>query len=321
MNSREAVQAWRLFELNWIPLGLMTTAFALAMSFSDFSVGLASGLSIFGFVAIYGGFAYYNAKAPHRRDPQVVFVLGSTAQIALATVTMAPLTYVAAATNFPMQDANLLAIDRALGLDWLAFISYVNERPLLATWLNFGYSMIKWPIFLIPVVLAIQHRYCRIQEFTLSFALALVLTTIISAFVPAIGVFQQLGLDPVTFKNLHPQAYLDQLRDLPMVRDGSLRHLDLFLLAGVVTFPSFHAASAILYIWAFWPVWWMRPVAVLANGAMLVSTPVDGGHYFIDVFAGIAVAIIAIAAAKWIGRKVARQAEAPVFMPAPQPAE
>ena len=33
--------------------------------------------------------------------------------------------------------------DRALGLDWLAFISYVNERPLLATWLNVGYSMIK----------------------------------------------------------------------------------------------------------------------------------------------------------------------------------
>jgi membrane-associated phospholipid phosphatase len=241
----------------------------------------------------------------------------------LATVAMAPLTYVAAATNFPMQDANLLAIDRALGLDWLAFISYVNERPLLATWLNFGYSMIKWPIFLIPVVLAMQHRYCRIQEFTLAFALALVVTTIISAFVPAIGVFQQLGLEPVSFTNLHPQAYLDQLRDLPLVREGSLRHLDLFSLAGVVTFPSFHAASGVLYLWAFWPVWWMRPVALLANGAMLVSTPVDGGHYFIDVFAGIAVAIIAIAAAKWIGRKVAGQAEAPAFVPAAQaqPAE
>jgi hypothetical protein len=31
---------------------------------------------------------------------------------------MAPLTYIAASTNLAMQDANLLALDRALHLDW-----------------------------------------------------------------------------------------------------------------------------------------------------------------------------------------------------------
>ena len=62
-----------------------------------------------GFVAVYAGFAYANARAPARRDPQVMFVLGSTAQVVLVTVVMSPLTYVAAAANFPLQDANLLA--------------------------------------------------------------------------------------------------------------------------------------------------------------------------------------------------------------------
>lgn len=316
MTTREAAAAWRLFELNWIPLGLMGAALVLALLFTEFSIRWGGALFCFGFVAVYAGFAYYNARAPHRRDPQVVFVLGSTAQIALVTLAMAPLTYVAAAANFPMQDENLLAIDRALGLDWLAYVSYVNERPLLATWLNFGYGMIQWPIFLIPVILAAAHRYCRIQEFTLAFALALIVTTIISTFVPAIGVFQQLGLDPVAFKNLHPQAYLDQFRDLPQVRDGTLRELELFALAGVVTFPSFHAASAVLFAWAFWPVRWMRPVAVLANGAMLVSTPVDGGHYFVDVFAGIAVAALAIVAACWVSGRLAARGEAGALQPA-----
>jgi hypothetical protein len=316
MTDREALAAWRLFEFNWVPLGLMGIAFALTLILTDFSVRWGGALFCFGFVAVYAGFAYYNAKAPHRRDPQVVFVLGSTAQIVLATLAMAPLTYVAAAANFPMQDENLLAIDRALGLDWLAFVSYVNERPLLATWLNFGYSMIQWPIFMIPVVLAAAQRYHRIQEFTLAFALALVATTVVSVFVPAIGVFQQLGLDPAAFKNLHPQAYLDQFRDLPRVRDGTLRELELFALAGVVTFPSFHAASAALFAWAFWPVKWMRPVAILANGAMLISTPVDGGHYFIDVFAGVAVAVVAIMAARQLGRRVSARGEFEALEPA-----
>jgi hypothetical protein len=41
------------------------------------------------------------------------------------------------------------------------------------------------------------------------------------------------------------------------LRDGSLRTLDLMHLAGVVTFPSFHAA-AVLYAWAVWPMRLLR---------------------------------------------------------------
>ena len=113
----------------------------------------------------------------------------------------------------------------------------------------------------------------------------LLATTIISALVPAIGVYQQIGLDPATLKNINPGAYLDQLRDLPPTRDGMLRHLDLLDLGGIVTFPSFHAASAMLYAWALWPLRWMRPIALLVNGTMLAATPLNGGHYFIDVIA------------------------------------
>jgi membrane-associated phospholipid phosphatase len=90
------------------------------------------------------------------------------------------------------------------------------------------------------------------------------------------------------------------------VRDGSLRHLELFGLAGLVTFPSFHAASAALYAWAFWSVRWFRPVAVVANAMMLAATPIDGGHYFIDLIAGIVAAVLAIMAAKWASRRLAR---------------
>jgi len=46
---------------------------------------------------------------------------------------------------------------------------------------------------------------------------------------------------------------------------------------------------------------------VVANGALLLGTPIVGGHYFIDIFAGVAVAVVAIAVSRRVGRMVARR--------------
>jgi hypothetical protein len=164
--------------------------------------------------------------------------------------------------------------------------------------------MIRWPIFAIPVVLAATHRYLRIQEFTFAFALALIVTTVVSAFVPTLGIYSLIPDAAAKYPNLNLIAYEDSLRDLPLVRDGTLRHLEVFGLKGVVTFPSFHTASAVLYTWAFWPVRWMRPIALVANLVMLASCPVNGAHYMIDLAAGIVVAVLAIVAARAVSRRV-----------------
>ena len=319
MTERESQAVWRLFEVNWLLLAILSAMLAVSVTVTPFSFEVAGAVVSYGFVALYTVFAYYNARAPHRRDPQVVYVLGCTGQIVFATCILAPLSYVVAAANLPLQDANLQAIDEALGLDWRGYIEYVDRHPLLAEWLRLGYSMIQWPIFLLPVVLAAAARYRRLQEFILAFTIALTVTVIISAFVPAIGVFYQLGLDPASYHNLNPGAYLAQLQDLPLVRDGSLRRLELFGLAGLVAFPSFHAASAALYAWAFWPVRWFRPVAIVSNAVMLAATPIDGGHYFIDLIAGIAVAAFAIMAARATSRRLVGDAAEGVVTSAPQP--
>jgi hypothetical protein len=303
----DADPAWRFFLFNWVVIGTMSATLALSLVVTNFSIGPVGLLIAIGYVGVYAGFAHANANSPTRRDPQVMFVLGATAQIVLTTAVMAPMTYVAAAIDLPMQDSTLLAIDRAMGFDWAAYVRFVDDRPALASWLNCAYAMIGWPLFAIPVVLAATRRYQRIEEFTFAFVASLVVTTLISALVPAIGVYQQIGLDPAALKNINPGAYLDQLRDLPPTRDGVLRHLELLGLGGIVTFPSFHAASAVLFAWAFWSVKWARPLAFVINGAMLAATPLNGGHYLIDVVAGVAVAAAAIVAARRIGQVLARQ--------------
>ena len=316
MTDHEAQAAWRLFTLNWIPLALMGLTLALCVALTNFSVRLESMLLPLGAAALIGGVAYVYALA-RRRNALVFFALGSTAQLVVIAVLMPPLTYIAAAAGLPMQDANLAYLDRMLGLDWRVYFNFIYDRPTLIPYMLLGYAMIGWPMFGIPITLGAARQYRRLQQFTLACALTLIVTTVISTLLPALGTYYEYGIMP-DLSVFKPGGYLGQLRDLPLVRDGSLRVLDIMQLGGIITFPSFHAAAAVLYLWALWGVWWMRPLALIANGGMLLATPMGGGHYFVDVFAGVAVAVLAIAAAKRLGAWLTRGALAPVAA-APMP--
>src|SRR5438105_15011095 len=117
MSTPQAAIAWRLFELNWIPLGAMAAALASCLVFTGFSLEPLGAATSFGVAMLYAVLACRNPRIT-RRDTQVAFVLGSTAQIMLVTMLITPLTYVAAAANLPMRDGDLHAVDQALGLDW-----------------------------------------------------------------------------------------------------------------------------------------------------------------------------------------------------------
>src|SRR5271154_4757336 len=161
----ETKAAWRFFLLNWLVIGAMGATLALSLLVTNFSIGPPGMAIAVGWPGIYAGFGYANARSPRRRDAQVMFALGGAAQIVLITAVMTPLTYVAASTNLPLQDANLLVIDRALGFDWAAYVGFVNSHPTLAACLNYGYTMIRWPIFAIPVMLAAKSCFQRMEEF------------------------------------------------------------------------------------------------------------------------------------------------------------
>jgi membrane-associated phospholipid phosphatase len=55
-------------------------------------------------------------------------------------------------------------------------------------------------------------------------------------------------------------------------------------------------------MWACWPLRWVRLAVIPWNIAMLVATPLGGGHYLVDVLAGMLVAIASIGVTKKISR-------------------
>jgi len=66
-------------------------------------------------------------------------------------------------------------------------------------------------------------------------------------------------------------------------------------LYGILTFPSFHAASAVMFAWAGWSLRIFRWPLIAINMAMLAATPFEGAQYFVDLIGGALVALAAIA--------------------------
>jgi len=241
-------------------------------------------------------------QSPRRGNPRVAFSLTAVAQLILVVAVMIPISYIATSANLPLMDPSLLCLDRLLGFDFRSYLNFINGRPWLISVLATGYRAIHWQILLVVVALPLVGYHRKVAQFLCAFLLALTVTICISAAVPAIGVYGVMNLTPPDFPNIvetggYPGGYADTLRVAPLLRDGSLRVLDFFEMAGVLTFPSFHAISAILYLWTFWSIQWLRPFNLVCNGTMLASTPVGGGHFLVDVIAGIVVAASCIYAA------------------------
>jgi membrane-associated phospholipid phosphatase len=316
MTDRDAGLAWRIFNLNWIPIGAMGAVLLAAVVLTDFSLEpVAFGVTVaIALLLVLVAYRHRYAKSD-RANPKLVFMLGAVGQVILATAIVGPLSYVVASCNWPLQDHALSAIDHAMGFDSRAVILFVNDHPTWSGALNFGYSMIKWPLLVIPIVLATTFRLVRLQQFVMSLTVALLITIVISVFVPAIGNYQTLGLTASDVPNVNVIPFLLGQHDIPAVRDGSLRYIELYKLAGIVTFPSFHAASAVLFAWALSPVRGFGPAAMVLNTLMIASTPIIGGHYLIDVVGGVALAIASIGFAKWLSGHHAQRmaATAPAF--------
>ncbi|MET4032240.1 membrane-associated phospholipid phosphatase [Bradyrhizobium sp. JR7.2] len=232
------------------------------------------------------------------------FTMLAFAQMGSGVICAAPLSYIGLSAGMPLQDSRFAELDRLLGLDWPAYFHFAMANPELLLYAKFFYAMILVPAFGVPVILGLTGQYIRLQQFVMAAILALCVVIAVSTLFPAIGTYFEFGL-PSDTEIFKANGYGGQARDIPMLRDGTLRALKLTELGGILTFPSFHAATALLSIWSLWSIWWLRPALLILNAGMLVATPLVGGHYFVDVIAGVSVAALTIQLSKCLTAVVA----------------
>lgn len=180
-------------------------------------------------------------------------IIETTLQLSLIAATGAMITYGLAemARAQPYADGALAAADRALGFDWRLVYSDMVARPWLSAITRLAYRSIFLSPFLLLVILCCADRADRAGRFVLAYAIALLATLALFPFFPA--------REPLAYYFGGYAPYLPVGGDQHFALMEALRGkappgFDLGAPAGIITFPSFHAESAILFVWAAWPV-------------------------------------------------------------------
>lgn len=274
----------------WIAIAATAGAVLIASTLGPFQMEWVSFWKpalVAGLLMLMGWF-----YATIRRDAALADALIGAAQIIAFAAVGAPLSYVAASAAFPLWDSNFAALDHRFGFDWMAWLAAMNAAPLLHGIMAAAYASFTLQTTAIVIVLAAAGHALRLRIFMLSFILMTLITIAISTLMPAQGVWGHLHLSALDSPAIVPVTRELHLAVFFGLRDGAFRHLVAEGAQGIISFPSLHAASGLLFLLALWPVRYVGWIAALLNLAMIAATPVDGGHYFSDVAAGLAIALL-----------------------------
>ena len=190
-------------------------------------------------------------------------------------------TYLAADLRMPLRDAALARLDAALGFNWYAWSGFIAAHRVPDIVLECAYLTFLPQIIGAILYFAHTERTDRNRELLWIGMLSLIVTTIISGYLPALGPYVQ-----------SPPAWTAALLG---VRSGTVSTFKFDEMQGIITMPSFHAAMAIQLIYVHRPPSRSFLSLLLLNVLMLVSIPSGGNHYLTDVIAGVAVAALSIA--------------------------
>jgi membrane-associated phospholipid phosphatase len=238
-------------------------------------------VSVFSFVIYYLGVAWLLRLG----RPGFVRSTGARVSLALAqthailTVT-APLSYLMVSLHLPLIDHPLRATDAVLGFDWQSFADFtLAKHQFTGKVLTWAYLSFYLQPFAILLICAANPKP-REKEFVLNYALSVIICVVIGGMLPALG-------EPCPVWPL-------ELAEFERVWSGQWQVLDFSKIQGLVAFPSFHAAFAVIAVYA---VRYSLPgLLVLGpiNLLMLVSTAPVGGHYLIDIIGGVIAAGLSI---------------------------
>jgi membrane-associated phospholipid phosphatase len=286
--SGHGVIGVRANRLAWGLIGGLLLVDLTWLAFSQLSV---VPLSLVGPVAMSAGLALAARYYRYRRgETRLADALELCGQMTAFMTVGALFSYLVATLGMPMQDAALYAIDQSLGLDWLAYLKAVDKRPLLGTLFRMAYDSFIPQVLVLLLVLSFSGLGHTARIMILAMMLSGIVTILISGLLPAMAMFVHLNLSPADYPNLSPSAAFVHVKDIHALRAGLPLDLDLSKAEGIITFPSYHAALGLLMLLAGLSHPVLRWPFSALNLTMIAATPIDGGHYFIDVAAGLLIA-------------------------------
>ena len=195
-------------------------------------------------------------------------------------------TYLSISLDFPLTDEALAAMDRWMGFDGVAYIRFIDGFPTFSLVLALAYASFAWQLMLLPMLFIVLGHPARAFSLVLAYALVCCLASLISIWVPALGSYGFFAVDLSALEAINPHFVRPVIDQFNAVRGQAEFVLSLETAQGIVTFPSVHAAVALLCAATAFGVRLLRYPFLGLNVLMGLSTVSHSNHYLIDVFAG-----------------------------------
>ncbi len=277
----------------WIALAAIVAVDTLWLAASPrLSLDLRSALPIAPVVVLLPLLSAYCGSRTDLHLQRLTTPLTGALFIALSFTAMRVLDHLMMSVPFPWIDGTLAKLDAALGLDWLGYTEWVARQPLVIGAFQVTYAGLTLVALSVFVLLFTVADRGRAQEFVRLIFWSGLATTLIGATVPVRGAMDRFA--PAKLQavfgpdaGIYPIPYLDVLR-------SNIPHaLNLESLPGLVSMPSYHTACALLIAYCCRNVRIVNVLSVIYATVMIASTPIMGGHYFVDLIGG-ALLVIAV---------------------------
>lgn len=274
-------------------IGLQTALIVALLFLTGFGYDGSDINTIAALIAIAVGIGFY---LRWRGFARVATAIEAMAALLASGVAVACLSILVATFSPPLVDPALAAADRLLFpfLSWRDMALGLSPYHRLIGAMCAVYSTLLWQPFVLVGVLALTGRGDAAWRFVHAWLLTLIICVAIFAVAPSLTAFVHYGISPAQMPALTVNAGWRPAEIISQIRDGSIHILSSRSMSGLIDFPSFHSAGAILLGWGFRRVPVIGWAFVALDALMLTTIPLVGSHYFVDVLAGISVAIVAI---------------------------
>jgi membrane-associated phospholipid phosphatase len=236
-----------------------------------------------------------------RKDPCVSSLLFGLGFVFASAASLNIICYFGITIAGPRVDGSLAAMDRAIGVDWPALMRFAAAHPRFNMILLLAYELSVWQVTALLILLGWKDRSGTIEQLCLALITTGLATVGIWILYPSFGAITVYGLPGTVADRLSLSLNLDYARALLYLQAHGPGFISPATVKGLVGFPSFHTAQAVVAAWYARRLGVLFYPFLLFNILVVASTPIQGGHHVVDVIGGLAVAALGV----WVANSVA----------------
>ena len=204
---------------------------------------------------------------------------------------------------FPMADGLLVSWDEAFGFQWLGYAGFIADNQFTVVLMKYAYKFLYFAVIAVALEASLAGHFSRCQELLALTVMSAVTASLISCLFPARAAMDFYANEALRLQ-FDSNAGIFHLKQLMALRGSDLIRLEPAALAGLSTFPSFHTAAGILIVYSCRGNSIRLTVGTAYSAIMIASTPLFGGHYFVDLIAGTVLAIAMIMLWRMYGKNL-----------------